>query len=88
MVQDCEFVTSIAEAASWRLHGCSQSPGNVLQHCIAGRVAERVIDLLESVYIDHQQRKSSVGVLRIAKQSFHGMAERAFSAQLGQIIGC
>jgi hypothetical protein len=35
-----------------------QSPGNVLQHCIAGRVAERVIDLLESVYIDHQQRKA------------------------------
>ena len=52
--QDHEFVAGIARHEILASHAAAQTLGDLLQHTVAGLVAERVIDVLEAVEVDEQ----------------------------------
>ncbi len=58
LTQHSEFIACEPHRHAFRMHGLTQADGGLLQHCIARLVAERVVDHLEVVQINEQDRKS------------------------------
>ncbi len=84
--QDSELVPA---QASDRIHGPERAPqarADLLQEDVAGRVSQRVVDLLESVEIQHEERQRRP--LPIARQNglVETVAEKDAVGQAGQEI--
>jgi len=71
-----EFLAAVAEHEIIDAHSCGQCLRDGLQHTVAGRVAELVVDALEVIHIDQQQTQWAVGVLG----QIHQLAAQAFEA--------
>ncbi len=56
------------------------------QHCVTGRVAERVVDLLEAVEIDMQQADALAGMVEEAEMPVEHVVEEAPVGQPGKQI--
>jgi len=60
--------------------------GNAGQHLITGSVPERVVNLLEIVHIDHDDRKRAVVALCLVKSALGQLEEVAAVGQTGQSV--
>ncbi len=83
---DGEFVAAEAGEEVGRTEGLPNRAAELRQDDVAGRVSERVVDLLEVVDVEHQKRERQAvhaGALDLMRQL---AAEVAFVPDAGQIV--
>ena len=81
---DDEFVAAHARHGVAVAHAGDQALGHVLQHAVAGGVAERVVDFLEVVEVDEQHRHLRVQALAVRGRLAHAVDQQQAVGQAGQ----
>ena len=64
-----------------------QHLADVAEHFVAGRVAVRVVELLEMVDVEDHQREWRLPALPLGEAALHLVVERAAIGQIGERIG-
>ena len=64
-----------------------QARADLAQHLVAGVVAERVVELLEAVEVDQQQRQLAVALGRGRDRGVQRVDEVAAVAEAGEVVG-
>ena len=67
-------------------HDALQARGDLLQQAVAGVVAERVVDLLEAVEVDEQQRGGLAAALGRGQRGLHAVVEQRAVGEVGQVV--
>src|SRR6185312_3479681 len=83
---DDELVARKARDEVGRAHRRRQASAELAQHVVAGRMAERVVDPLEAVDVEEQQRDLPLAALRAAQRSGDAVVERVTVRQTGQRV--
>ena len=66
-------------------HALAQAHGGLLQQCVTGLVAQRVVDHFEMIQIDEQHRKARV-LVRAADQCIQPLTQECPVGQLGERV--
>ena len=69
-----------------RAYGARQSSREFAQHVVAGAMAQRVVDPLEAIDVEEQQRHLHAGALRALKCHCDGIVERVPVRQARQRV--
>ena len=85
--QQAELVAAEARDRVGRAHRLAQAGGDVDQEVVAGLVAERVVDLLEVVHVDEQDRRERARVPAHAlERLLQAVGEEAAIRQAGEQV--
>ena len=84
--QHRELVAAEPRHRVGRAQGAAQARRHFLQHQIAGVMAERVVDLLEAIEIDQQDRQALVVAMRAQDRLLQAIEEQRAIRQVGQRI--
>ena len=67
-------------------HDRLQSLADLAKQRIADRVAERVVDVLEPIEIDHEQRAALLAMVRVAQSFVERLTHHRAIGQAGQRV--
>src|SRR6185503_1328242 len=67
-------------------HAARDAMRRLAQHGVAGAVAERIVDLLEAVQVDHHYRDARIAALREKHRLAQAVVEQAAVGQAGQRV--
>ena len=81
-----EFVAAHARHRIFAAHACDQSRRDHLQHAIANRVTERVVDELELIDVEEENGRTALGALRVRQRHGDAIAEQRAVRQSGQRV--
>ena len=81
-----ELIAAQAADLAMVAHDRGQALGDLAEQCVADRVAERVVDVLEPVEIDQEQRAAFLPASGIAQRLVEGFAHQGAIGQAGQRI--
>jgi hypothetical protein len=81
-----ELVTAQARDGVGVANRLRKPPGEGLQHFVAGKVAERVVDVLEPVEIDEEQRDGAIVAPRERDRVIESLVECAAVVQARQRV--
>ncbi len=81
-----ELVAAEAADLAMIAHHRLQPVGDLAQQRVADRVAERVVDVLEAVEIDQEQRAALLAVGRVAQRLVERLAHHRAVGQAGQRV--
>ena len=81
---DGEFVTPKAAAHLVLGHQGIQALGDFGQHPVTDQMAERIVDRLEPVEIDHQEGATGTPLFRIPQRRAQGLGEHQAVGERGQ----
>ncbi|MNO34805.1 hypothetical protein D3C76_248490 [compost metagenome] len=84
--QDDELVAAQAGHGVDITHLLLQALGNALEQQVADRVAEAVVDVLETVEVKEQHRALAVGHLRAGERGLQAVLEQGTIGQAGQRV--
>ena len=81
-----EFVAAEAADLAVIAHHRFQPLGDLAQQRVADRVAERVVDVLEAIEVDHEQRAALLAMGGVAQRFVERLAHHRAVGQAGQRI--
>ena len=81
-----EFVTADARDSVVRADGANESPGQLLEQCIAGGMTKAVVDVLEVIQVDEHQREQGAAPMRMADALAEARMKQQSVGQIGQGI--
>src|SRR5262249_59614577 len=87
MDDDRELVAAEARERVARSQHLRQARADLAQHLVAGVMAERVVELLEAVEVDQQQRELVALALGVGDRAIEPDEQVAAVAEPGQLIG-
>src|SRR5437667_1575766 len=85
---DTKLITTVAKYKVRASNACAKNPANLNQHVVRDWVAICIVDFLEIVYINHQQRECCKETLRPGCFAVQGFIEESSVVEAGQRICC
>jgi len=85
--QHRELLATVAADEVMPPHAFLQCARDDLQHFVAFRVAEAIVELLEVVDVDHEQAQRPFAALRAREFDFEALVNEAAVRELGQLVG-
>ena len=84
---DGELFATVAGGQVHLADRLAERRGHVSQDLVAGLMAVRIVEFLEMIDVDHDQRERALAPLPFGKAAIHLVVQRPAIAQLGQRIG-